>query len=180
MNGRGLDLDFARTRPRRPAWAWLLLLAGVAAAAWVGQSYDRATRAKAEAQARVDRLERARPVQARALARDRKDDASRTAQVTAARQLETPWGELFATLQATRPANIGLLGLDADGRRGQLNLTAEAKDYPAMIDYYRRLQTTAGLADITLTQHDVMEDRNAEPVRFVLRGRWGGGGRGGE
>lgn len=176
MNGRGLDLDFARTRPRRPVWAWLLLLAGVAAVAWTGQAYDRAMHARDEAQARVDRLARVRPVQPVRPAPDRVADAARTAQAAAMRQLGLPWGELFTTLQVTRPAHIGLLGLEADGRRGQLTLTAEARDYPAMIDYYRRLQTTAGLADITLTQHGVREDGKAEPVRFVLRGRWGGRG----
>ncbi len=167
-----LGLDFARPRPRAPWWAWALLAAGLAAALWVGQQYRLAERELASAQNRLQGLQ-ARTPPARVQRRDPAAEAEQAARAEARRALDAPWGELLATLQRTRPQGIALLGLEADARRGTLNLTAEARDYPTMIDYYAQLQSTSGLADVSLAQHGFQDDGNARPVRFILRGRWG-------
>lgn len=175
MSGRGLGLDFAHPHARKPWWAWLALAAGLAAAAWTGREYERAMQDNAAVRQSVQALRAARPVRAVVQRRDPAAEAALAARQSALRQMEMPWGALLTTLQRTRPADIGLIGLEAEGRRGILTLTAEARDYPAMIDYYRRLQGVPGLSGVTLTQHGMRQDGNAQPVRFVLRGRWGGG-----
>jgi hypothetical protein len=169
---RGLGLDFARPHARRPVLAWLLLAAGLAAAAWAARGYGEADRARMAARTRLEQLRR----QAYPAARVRPDpaaEAGRSAREAALGQIEMPWGDFFSLLQSTRPHGIGLVALDADGRRGRFTLTAEAKDYPAMIDYYRELQGNADLARVTLTQHGMQQDGGIEAVRFVLRGQWG-------
>lgn len=176
---RGLGLDFARAPARHAWWAWALLLLGLPAALLAGRDYQAASDVRDQQRTRLTALQQAAAPVARPARRDAAAQAGQAALDRAVAQLDKPWGELLATLQSTRPASIGLLGLEADARRGQFTLSAEARDYPAMIDYFRRLQETPGLHGVTLTQHGVREDRTATPVRFILRGRWGGQGRAG-
>lgn len=168
----GLGLDFARPRPRAPWWAWALLGMGLISALWLAQQYRLAERELKAAQSRLERLKAVWPP----TGSQRRDSAHKTdlaARAEARLALDRPWGELFATLQHLRPDDVALLGLEADARSGTLVLTAEARDYPGMIDFYAQLQSAAGLSDIALAQHGVQEDGQARPVRFVLRGRWG-------
>jgi len=168
----GLGLDFARPRPRAPSWAWLLLAGGLAAGLWMGQQYRQAERELAAAQSRLQGLRVSAPT-TRVQRPDPALEAQRAARAEARRALDMPWDELLSTLQRTRPQGIALLGLEADARRGTLTLTAEARDYPAMIDYYAHLQALPVLANVSLAQHGFQDDGQARPVRFVLRGRWG-------
>lgn len=168
---RGLGLDFAQPRPGAPWWSWLLLLAGVGAAALAGMAYRQAEQAAAAAQAQLHALQlatRATPQRRRDPTREA-DAASRT---LAQQALDRPWGAFLTALQQARPDDVALLALEADARRGQFSLTAEAPDYPAMIAYYGTLRDTAGLREVVLAQHSYREDGQARPVRFVLRGRW--------
>lgn len=168
---RGLGLDFALPGPRAPWWAWLLLLAGVVVAALVGLVYRQAEQKAAAARSEWSSLQS----MTRGVPKVRRDPA-RQADVEsreAARQaLDRPWGDFLTALQQARPDDIALLALEADARRGQFSLTAEAPDYPAMIAYYGTLRDTAGLREVVLAQHGYREDGQARPVRFVLRGRW--------
>lgn len=168
---RGLGLDFAQPRPRAPWWAWLLLLTGIVIAVWGGMAYRQAEQAAAAARSEWASLLSV----TRGAAKVRRDPAREAdaANRAAARQaLERPWGDFLTALQQARPDDIALLALEADARRGQFSLTAEAPDYPAMIAYYGTLRDTAGLREVVLAQHGYREDGQARPVRFVLRGRW--------
>lgn len=168
---RGLGLDFAQPRPRAPWWAWLLLLAGVVAAVWGGMAYRQAEQAAGAARsewAALQSVTRGAPK----VRRDPSRDADAANRAAARQVLERPWGDFLTALQQARPDDIALLALEADARRGQFSLTAEAPDYPAMIAYYGTLRDTAGLREVVLAQHGYREDGQARPVRFVLRGRW--------
>lgn len=168
----GLGLDFAHPRPRMPWWAWALLAMGVVTGLWVGQQYRLTGQELAAAESRLQGL-RASSSTPRIQRRDPALEADRAARAEARRALDRPWGELLSALQRTRPQGIALLGLEADARRGTLSLTAEARDYPTMIEYYALLQALPGLANVSLAQHGYRDDGNARPVRFILRGRWG-------
>jgi hypothetical protein len=52
-------------------------------------------------------------------------------------QLRRPWEQLFATLEAMPRDNIALLTLTPDARKGQLRISAEARDLDAMLDFHR-------------------------------------------
>jgi hypothetical protein len=169
-----IELDFITPGARPGALSWLLLALGllafaVAALAWRAADADART-----AESRLAGLSAA-PVakaaktslraDAAALARQRGEDHAR-------RALALPWAALLTTLQASRPDDIALLELDADGRRGDFLLTAEAKSHQAMLAYYQLLQAEAGLRAVSLTRHELHEIDGVQGVNFSLRGEW--------
>lgn len=171
---RSLDLDFLAPAGRPAAWSWLLLVLGVALAAWSAQGWLQATEAQAQARARLDDLERTHQPKAKQPARpDAQAQARRQGEVAARRQLALPWDDLLRTLQRTRPKEVALLSLDGDGRRGDFQLDAEARGHGVMLDYLRQLQREPALRDVTLTQHQGADSDGARVVRFTLRGTWG-------
>jgi hypothetical protein len=159
-----MELDFLRTRPATPAVSWLLLAAGVAMAVLAGNRYlvlgDDLARAKAHAAGR--------PGQARVPA-----VPAPAAPGPDAGLLALSWGELFARLEAGRPAGIAFLSLEADGRKGSLNLTAEARNEKAMLDYLAALRQPGGFRGVTLSGHSAMVAAGGgESLRFVVRMDW--------
>ncbi len=165
---RSLRLDFVHPLPR-PHWAaWLLLAVGVALAAWVGWQDRQVTAALSDAVA-------AAPAEPRTPAR-------RTAQVAAGQtaaaaesaeaQLQVSWGELFLRLEANRPKRIAMVGIEADARRSEATLTAEAKSARDMLAWIDELKDKAGFASVVLASHTVREDDPQQPIRFVLRVVW--------
>lgn len=161
-----LHLDLLRGAPRPPLAAWLLLAAGLGLASLVGWRYletGRALAAEQEAAAGLQPAPAARP--ARATPRTAAAETGRT-------QLDLPWGALFARLEHSRPAAIALVALEADGRKREAGLTAEARSPAAMLDYLARLRREPGLAEVTLVSHAVREDDPQRPLRFALRFTW--------
>jgi hypothetical protein len=165
---RSLRLDFVHPLPH-PHWAaWLLLAAGVALAAWVGWQDRAVSAALADAVA-------AAPAEPRTTARRAAQAApGQTAAATesAEAQLQVPWGELFLRLEANRPKRIAMVGIEADARRSEATLTAEAKSARDMLAWIDELKDKAGFASVILASHTVREDDPQQPIRFVLRVVW--------
>lgn len=166
-------LDFLRSPARAGAHSWLLLALGVAAAA--AFAWDHA-RARAEHAAAEIRLAQQRPPAARATPRTQRVDPAEQgrhrAELEAQRQLNLPWGILINRLQTERSADVALLALEADGRRGDFQLTADARDHPAMLAYVRRLRAAPDLRDVALTRHASAQSDGVAVVNFTLRGQW--------
>jgi Tfp pilus assembly protein PilN len=165
---RSLRLDFVHPLPR-PHWAGLLLLAaGVALALWVGWQDRQVGTALAEAVA-------AAPAETRTTARRATRAAAgeqREAVESAQAQLQVPWGDLFVRLEANRPKRIALVALEADARKTEATVTAEAKSARDMLAWIDELKDKAGFASVTLASHTVREDDPQQPIRFVLRVEW--------
>jgi len=169
-----IELDFIAPGARPGALSWMLLALGllafgIAALAWRATDAD-----MREAASQLDRL-RAAPV-AKAVKPSLRVDATAQArqrgETNTRRALGLPWTTLLTTLQDTLPDDIALLELDADGRRGDFLLTAEAKDYQAMLEYYQMLQAEPGLRAVSLTRHELHEIDGVQGVNFSLRGDW--------
>jgi hypothetical protein len=166
---RSLHIDFqARRRPS--ASGWLLLAAGLAAAAVAGhQEYGLAQQRATQAQ----RLARVQVAGAN-LASSEPDDP----RVIAARQLldrsRLPWQTLFSALEAADSADVALLAVAPDVTRRQVKLQAEARDLAAMLAFQRQLQQNPALAQVVLANHTVMKDVPDTPVRFQIQAQWGG------
>jgi hypothetical protein len=172
-----MNLDFS-ARPSRPGLtSWLLLALGLAAAGWVMLAWQDADAARGNAEMRLASLQ-AKPTQkatkpqradAAALnllqSRQRGDDAARS-------QLNLPWARLLDTLQNSRPPEIAFLNLDADGRRGDFTLAAQAKNHAAMLDYFNALQRAPGMARVSLNRHELREADGVQALYFSLRGEW--------
>lgn len=166
---RALKLDFLHPLPRLHWASWVLLAAGLALAGWTGWQGEQARRALAEAVAAAP-ASVATAVPRRAAGRPASSEAGSTDAARA--QLATPWGELFSRLEANRPARIALLALDADARKPDATLTAEARSVKDMLAWIELLKGEAGFRRVTLASHAVQEDDPQRPVRFVVRLEW--------
>lgn len=166
---RALRLDFLHPFPR-PHWAgWALLAAGLGLAAWVGWQGQRVQHAMDQAVAGAPRpaagAER-RPGPAAKINED--ETASRQAR----EQLAVQWGDLFVQLEKSRPKSIALVGLEADSRKAEATLTAEARTARDMLSYIEQLKGEAGFKSVTLASHALQEGDPQRPLRFVLRLVW--------
>jgi hypothetical protein len=160
-----LELDFLRTPPAAPWAGWLLLAAGLALAADLGRAWHEARGAVALSEAR---LARAAPA-----AHDAPPPAATPEQLDAAREtirrLATPWGELFAALESTPMAGVGLLGVTPDPAGASVLIAGEARDYPALVQYLAALRRAPPLARAYLIRHEARGARLA----FAIRAPWG-------
>lgn len=161
---RSLKLDFLHPVPR-PHWsAWLLLCLGLGVALWAGSKgleVQRALdRAVADAPKRTDTPARQAPSKTSVEAGLAKD------------QLSAPWGNLFTRLEVSRPKHIALLSLEADARKAEATLTAEARTTNDMLAYVELLKNEAGFSVVTLASHSVQVEDPQQPLRFVLRLAW--------
>ncbi|MHC5349311.1 PilN domain-containing protein [Metapseudomonas furukawaii] len=173
---RALDLDFQHNPiASRPGWG--LLLAGLSlVAAGVVMQLD-LDRRLAEVRADLDRVEQR--LQARGLRQaplSAADEKLRAASQVELRritaQMNLPWDGLFATLEAQPRKDIALLALTPDARKGQLRITAEARDLAAMLAFHRELEASDALRDVSLLNHETQAEQAEQPIRFNLVATW--------
>lgn len=161
---RTLKLDFLHPVPR-PHWlGWLLLGVGVAMAAWAGWKGE-------EAQSLLVQARAAAPKQHAAMA-SRSTLSTASESGLAKEQLSAPWDTLFVRLETSRPKGIALLALEADARKTEATLTAEARTTRDMLAYIELLKAEAGFASVTLSSHALQDIDPQQPLRFVLRLGW--------
>lgn len=87
-------------------------------------------------------------------------------------QLRRPWEHLFAMLESMPRDNIALLALTPDARKGQVRISAEAKDLEAMLDFHRSLEASDELSDVSLLSHEIVANVPEHPVQFNLSASW--------
>ncbi|ACB36135.1 hypothetical protein Lcho_3881 [Leptothrix cholodnii SP-6] len=181
---RRLDLDLVRPGPAWPAW--LLLIAGLALAAHTGLGYLALHEQQAQLQQRS-----ARPHQAIAAPTAAVSDETRR-ELAAARQvlqeLALPWEPLFRLIEGALMADAALLAIEPDAGKGALRIRGEARDYPAILAFMRRLEASPGdgagttpardpegaplLAGVHLLNHEIREDVAERPYLFTLVASW--------
>jgi hypothetical protein len=166
---RSLRLDFLHPLPRPHGVAWLLLAAGLGLAGWVGWQDQQVGRALAEASAAAP-VPKTPPAARRATGTT--TGTEQGAAESSRAQLATPWGELFIRLESHRPKQIALLALEADARKPEATLTAEARSAKDMLAWIEQLKDAAGFRSVTLASHAVQEGDAQRPIRFVLRLAW--------
>jgi Tfp pilus assembly protein PilN len=172
--GNRIFLDFVR-RWAAPDWRhWTalgigLLLTTVAVGGWAYESSNRRQLEVqlAQRQAEIDRL-KPQPVVLPA-------DVSADAATAAAHALGTQWDGLYVALESCDSPGVVLLSLDAQAKKGQLNIDAEAKNLPAMITYFRALQKLPMLTKVTLYAHHTDKRDAEQPIRFRIGASWKGG-----
>jgi hypothetical protein len=164
---RSLKLDFLHPVPQVPGAAWGLLFVGLCAAVWVGWKGQQVERALAQAIAAAPQKA------AYATKRPAFTQGEAVAAVQLAKeQLSAPWGDLFVRLESNRPKRIALVALEADTRKTEATLTAEARNMKDMLAYIESLKAEAGFASVTLASHAMQYDDPEQPVRFVVRLAW--------
>jgi len=172
---RRLDLEFQPRRSGPLAWSLLALSVVALAALVLVQQQLQAEQVALEA--RVHSLERQlgrrpAPVVPQSSAASR-EQAERLAQMrSVSQQLQRPWQQLFAMLEAQPQEDVALLTLTPDARKGQVRISAEARNLEAMLQYHQRLEQSAELSDVSLLNHEVLAGQPEHPVRFNLTATW--------
>jgi hypothetical protein len=166
---RLLKLDFLHPYPGTGWPAWLLLAAGLALSAWVGwhdRQLDQAISAESAKKPRQASSTMFRKAGSMPVAAGQAETQS------ASEQLALSWNGLFAGLEKVQSRHIALLALEADGRKPEATLTAEARTLGDMLAYIDKLESEAGFRSVTLSSHVLQEEDPQHPYRFVLRLGW--------
>jgi Tfp pilus assembly protein PilN len=87
-------------------------------------------------------------------------------------QLRRPWERLFAMLEAMPRDNVALLTLTPDARKGQVRISAEARDLESMLEFHQRLEASDELSDVSLLSHEIVANVPEHPVQFNLSASW--------
>lgn len=168
-----IDIDFARRRARIPAHGMILLcVAGVLllASGWrLSHAYrenDRVQAQLATAQLRTlaSRHVSKPPAPGAVLAQKQSQ--------AILRELTVPWQELFAIVEDYRDHDVALIGIDQNPGQSQIRITAEAKNFDAMIGYLKYLQTSVLLREAVLNDHLIETNVPGKPVRFQITAVW--------
>jgi len=171
-----LDLDFSPARRNRPA-GWVLLAAGVLAALLAAVQFQSAQAARmamaSELSATAERLPGAKKKEP-ARAGPPVDPRVSKAANQIARELQMPWAEMLAALEAVPTPEVALLGVEPSALRHVVRITAEAKNSAAMLDYLQALQAGPQFSDVWLTSHLVQAQTPGTPVRFIVQLKWSG------
>lgn len=172
---RRLDLEFQPRRSSPMAWAVLALSCALLALLLLVQQHLQQQQVALEA--RVHQLELKlgrRPAtvapQNSAASREQAEQLAQMRNVS--QQLQRPWEQLFAMLEAQPQEDVALLALTPDARKGQVRIAAEARTLEAMLQYHQRLERSGELADVSLLNHEVLAGQAEHPVRFNLTATW--------
>lgn len=172
---RRLMLDFIPPRRGPLAWAPLLLGAGLLAASllWqqhLGDQHAQLTRQVHQAEQKLGlRARDAAPLTA-AQSREQAQKLARMRDL--AQQLQRPWERLFSLLEGLPQDDIALLSLSPDARKGQVRISAEARDLEAMLAFHKRLEASGELRDVSLLNHEILVKQPERPVLFNLSAHW--------
>ncbi|MCX2888374.1 MULTISPECIES: pilus assembly protein [Pseudomonas] len=172
---RRLNLEFQPRRSSPLAWALLILASAVVAGLVLLQHGLQAEQVDLEASVHSLELQLGRrPATAAPLnSAASREQAERLAQMrSVSQQLQRPWQQLFAMLEAMPQEDVALLGLTPDARKGQVRIAAEARNLEAMLQYHQRLEASAELSDVSLLNHEVLAAQPEHPVRFTLTATW--------
>jgi hypothetical protein len=169
-----LDLDFSPAR-RNGLGGWLLLAVGVVAALLAGVQFQSAEAAR---MARATELNSVSghvagpkdPVRAGPPVDPRASKAANQI----ARELQMPWAEMLAALEAIPAPEVALLGVEPSALRRVVRITAEAKNSGAMLDYLQALQGGRDFSNVWLKSHLVQAQTPGTPVRFIVELKWSG------
>ncbi|AXW62086.1 hypothetical protein CJO94_09110 [Ralstonia solanacearum] len=86
--------------------------------------------------------------------------------------LTVPWQDLLAIVEGYREHDVALIGIDQTPAQGQIRITAEAKDFDALIGYLKYLQESRLLREAVLNTHLIETTVPGVPVRFQVTAVW--------
>ncbi len=170
-----MHLDFLHSRRPASAFGWLVLVIGLLVlGALLNWRFMTLAPQLQSTQTEIVRMKRellpTGPAAARLSDKQLASDWVRAAEV--AQELGAPWERLFAVLEGAAEQPVTLLTLEIEGSRRDLVLTGEARNYAALLEYYRYLQQQPMLGSAALQTHQVNRQDRDKPVRFRITARW--------
>ncbi|MGF6598953.1 Tfp pilus assembly protein PilN [Paraburkholderia sp. GAS448] len=169
-----LDIDFGQRRAR-PAMSGMILLCAaavllLASGARLWHAYGENDRAQAALEAlrqqtlATRHVTKAPPTPAVKLAEKQSQSILR--------ELTVPWQDLFSIVEDYPDHDVALIGIDQNPAQSQIRITAEAKDFDAMIAYLKYLQASMLLREAVLNDHLIETNVPGKPVRFQITAVW--------
>lgn len=170
---RPLQLDFAAQPGPLRTLGIALLVAGVAAVLWVGRAYLASSEELAGRDARWRVLQGQRSSAAPAPGDSWKqfDTELAFANKTIGR-LSLPWDRLFLEVEGSVDEHVTLLGVEPDADKGELKISAEARNLAAMLAYAKRLRAGPLFTGAHVQSHQLQLQDPQRPVRFTVQARW--------
>jgi Tfp pilus assembly protein PilN len=169
---RRLTLDYKRETNARGA-GYALLLLGCGIMVFMANHYRSVTH---ELESRRASMQRAQIEPRRATTVDTRAAKDLEARMKAAHavmdQLSIPWDGLFKALESVDEMDVALLAVSPDAAKKQIKLSGEAKTLAAMLAYHRNLAQSPVFSQISLTNHDVVQQDPQQPVRFSATATW--------
>ena len=164
-----LDLDYAARRRAKRLPGLALLAVAVLLALWLGLERAAALREADALQGQLDRAARtpgAAPRLDPRLARE-----VRQANEVLVR-MSAPWERLFAAVEAASNARIALLALNPDPKSGKIELTGEAAERGALVEYLVALRQQPALKNVYLLSEHATVQGAPGALRFVVTATW--------
>jgi len=166
-----LDLAFGRARRRHGVLPWMLLGVAALIAADMGRVYVEQRTALHSLAGRIQAMPalaaRATPLvyAPRDLHRE----------MTLARQtlhrMALPWNGLFQALGACATEGVALLTIAPDAAASAVQITAEARDVPSMLNYLSRMEERPEFAQAVLLRQD-RKTTGYPAIVFVASATW--------
>ena len=164
---RPLWLDYRQETPGQQRGGWVLLALGIAVAAALAAHYVALQAEQEDLQLQVTHLRR--EAEKERLAAGSGTLATAAAPTLASHPLGS-WDSLFTSLEGAGDDTVTLLSILPGPK--EVQITGEAHDLGAALDYVKRLQAAPGVANAHLTQSEVVEAHPQHPVRFALAANW--------
>lgn len=174
---RPLELDFAR-RPRVAPLGWGLLAGGVVlllSSVWLGSELSARSEHLRQSVTAAELRLQGGPAQPGLEMGSTQQGAGMNELQRISSQMRRPWVELFSTLESLPLQDVALLSLRCDAHKGQLRISAEARNLEAMLDFHRRLEDSEALSDVSLLNHEIIASQPERPVLLNLQASWRAG-----
>lgn len=169
-----LNLDFSRRRAPAATGGVILLCAAavllLASGARLWHAYAENDRVQAQLEA-----VRQQTMASRHVVKAPLTPAARLAEKqsqSVLRELTVPWQDLFSIVEDYPDHDVALIGIDQNPAQSQIRITAEAKNFDAMIAYLKYLQTSVLLREAVLNDHLIETNVPGKPVRFQITAVW--------
>lgn len=172
---RAIQLDFASSR--KPSMQGLLMFAlALLALMMVWQRHTHINQALLTLDQSILELKERKGLKPAEPQLQAKSSADLLANIEEAKKLASflmiPWGDVFNALETSALDDLALLAIEPDAKKRQLKITAEAKNKDIMFSYLEKLEGSDELANVYLLKHEIIEDVDQHPIRFVAVATW--------
>jgi hypothetical protein len=157
---------------RMSIWRWIFVVLSCTSLTFVSMLIYRDNLAQRDAQKTMEQFRSAFLRSSVVIPQPTIPEAQVTAINSAIMQLNLPWSDLLDALEAATPANIALLNIEPDAKKGLLKIQAEAAHSEAMIAYIEILKRQTSFTDVYISKHEIYEQDIQKPLRFFVEAKW--------